>query len=162
MFFTCITWACESWELRIADKNTLNTWWNRQLRRCLGVTKEDHILTDTIYKKLGTMALSEMVRLRKLRYLGHVVRYPHARWVRKSLTFAYDSAQSAGRKLTWVKDINQILHDIPIKLSDCLDKDLWNKVSSGRKIVVVNPLSRTRRRVTFDDVLIDSGGSSRP
>mmetsp|Transcript_17274 Transcript_17274/g.42920 ORF Transcript_17274/g.42920 Transcript_17274/m.42920 type:complete len:160 (+) Transcript_17274:1453-1932(+) len=38
-------WGCETWSLVGSERASLDTWRNKKLRHCLGVTKLDHIRT---------------------------------------------------------------------------------------------------------------------
>ena len=84
-FLSVVAWASESWEIRQADERALGTWWNKKLRQCLGKSKKEHIRTEVLLGKFGELPLVEYIRKWRLRYYGHVVRYPLERWVRLML-----------------------------------------------------------------------------
>eukprot|EP00392_Amoebophrya_sp_AT5.2_P019064 g19775.t1 len=73
-------WGCEAWSLVGSERASLDTWWNKKLRHCLGVTKLDHVRTEEIHQRTGQNSLSRLVEERRLRYYGHVVRMKKRRW----------------------------------------------------------------------------------
>jgi len=63
-----------------------------------------------ILKKTGQVPLSRLVEERRLRYYGHVVRYPQDRWVRKVLGSESGSAvRGRGALKTWRSQVESDL-----------------------------------------------------
>lgn len=104
----------------------LDAWWMKIMRRISGVTKLDHIRSSTILKRLGgARKLSNLIRERRLRYLGHVIRYPAERWVQKSLTARIgDKTKPATRD--WMKIAAKDFRFHKLKWEHVQDSRLYN------------------------------------
>ena len=103
-FFACVypvaTWGAETWPDTAEVQDTLDIWFRNKLRRMLGVARLDHITNEDLYNRTISTPLPELVRERRLRYLGHIVRYPSQRWVRivleaKTGSYSGDSAKKS-------------------------------------------------------------------
>ena len=81
----------------------------RKLRACPGVVKEDHIPNTEILSKLGESLLSEKIKKRRWGYLGHIIRYPESRWVRKMQGIQGQGKTKAGEgaRATWAKEMEK-------------------------------------------------------
>ena len=120
--YPTVSYGCETWTLRESDKDRLNTWWMKLMRRIRGVTKCHRLRSAKILKDLNAKKLSDMVRERRMRYLGHVYRYPEQRWAKIALS-ATRPGQKKGRKDNWTKQMIQELQSLNIKITDAEDKD---------------------------------------
>ena len=104
-FLPVVTYCSETWTLTAQAKNELDTFWNKQHRKCYGVTKRDRIEMDTIRKELNVTKLSDYIEERRWNYYGHVSRYPDSRPANFILRAGLDN-QRAGRFATWKKQID--------------------------------------------------------
>jgi len=104
-FLPVVTYCSETWTLTAQAKNELDTFWNKQHRKCYGVTKRDRIEMDIIRKELNVTKLSDYVEERRWNYYGHVSRYPDSRPANFILRAGLDD-QRAGRFATWKKQID--------------------------------------------------------
>mmetsp|Transcript_24955 Transcript_24955/g.62763 ORF Transcript_24955/g.62763 Transcript_24955/m.62763 type:complete len:1031 (+) Transcript_24955:305-3397(+) len=122
-------WGCESWSLVASERATLDTWWNKKLRHCLGVTKWDHIRTEEILQRTGQIPLPRLVEERRLRYYGHVVRYPQDRWVRKILGISGNgAARGRGALKTWRTQVEHDLQRRGGERKDAEERGKWREV----------------------------------
>ena len=121
------TWACETWVQTQTTERALNTWYNKKLRRCLGVTKKNHIPTEEIYARTGGKELALTTRQRRLRYYGHAMRYPDSRWVKRVLG-AEQQGKIPPNKRTWRRDIAKDLRKTGATPADCQDREKWKRV----------------------------------
>ena len=129
--YPTLTWASETWILATVARKKLQTWWNKRARICLGVTKKAHIPMDTIFERTGLEEIYEMLCRRRLKYLGHIVRYPVDRWVRKTVAAARpEKARNRGRpKSTWLNETVRTLRARNGALIDCYDKARWRDIT---------------------------------
>ena len=74
-----LLYSSEAWTTYARQENRLNTFHLRCLRRILGVTWEDKITNIRILEQAKSVSIHSMLRLRRLRWLGHVSRMPHGR-----------------------------------------------------------------------------------
>ena len=73
------------------------------------------------------------VRQLRLRYIGHVARYPESRWVGKVICSKPVGCTKSTRRVTWQKDIADELAYRNLSFADCLDKDGWRKTCDDCK-----------------------------
>ena len=99
--------------------------------RIRGVTKCHRLRSAKILKDLKARKLSDMVRERRMRYLGHVYRYPEERWAKIALSATRPGQQKKGRKDNWRKQMIQELRSLNIKITDAEDKELWKEIMYG-------------------------------
>ena len=131
-----VTWGAETWTLNQQQEQELDTFWNKKLRHCLGVTKFDHMETEEIHAKLNEQPLSKRVGLLRLRYFGHVVRYPRARWVRTLLNAASTTTNTRGKgrpRARWINKISNEIEARSARVDDCLDRDKWQNIINNRE-----------------------------
>jgi len=113
----------------------------KKLRHCLGVTKFDHIPTAEILQKTGQRPLSRIVEERRLRYYGHVVRYPPERWVRKVLgSESGPAVRGRGAIKAWRSQVENDLQRRGGERSDAADRGRW------RELVKIEPVENSRVR----------------
>ena len=126
--YPSVSHGCETWAVQPSSEEyrKLDAWWMKIMRRISGVTKLDHIRSSTILKRLGgARKLSNLIRERRLRYMGHVIRYPADRWVRKCLTARIGAnVKPATRDWTKIAAKDFRLHDL--KWEHLLESKLCN------------------------------------
>ncbi len=141
-------WGCEAWQLSAADKGKLDAWYNKKARRILGVTLFDHIPTEEILKRTKLRKISDIVVERRLRYLGHIERYPENRWVKKTLTLVPEKKQGPGRpKETWRREMEAEMKARGLKLEDAHDREKWKEET--KKI-----LPKTKKKENHGDRIL--------
>ena len=82
---TCITvllYGCESWVISKDMENKTNSFGTYCDRIMLNIRRIDRVPNATIYSLTESAPLIERVRLRQLRFLGHVLRLPENEPVR--------------------------------------------------------------------------------
>ena len=82
---TCITvllYGCESWFISKDMENKINSFGTYCYRIMLNIRRIDRVPNATIYSFTESAPLIERVRLRQLRFLGHVLRLPENEPVR--------------------------------------------------------------------------------
>ena len=96
--------------------------------------KTNLFITELHSRTIST-PLSELIRDRRLRYLGHIVRYPAHRWVRVVLNGEIGSYTGNSAKKTWVKTLQADLRDLHAEYNDCLDRQRWREICSGEIVL---------------------------
>ena len=104
-----ITYGCGTWNLDSTECGALDTFWNKQLRACLGITKCDHIPNKEIYRRLNTLQLSVILKRRKAGYTAHVARADKSSWAYKSLTLSLRNSRYKGKTNTWHKSAAKLM-----------------------------------------------------
>ena len=73
-----------------------------------------------------------MVRERRMRYLGHVYRYPEQRFVRIALSATKIGQTKKGKKDNWRKQMINELQSLDINIQDANDKDEWKRIMNEK------------------------------
>ena len=87
-----------------------------------------------ILQIFGTEELSTYLRKRRAGYLGHIVRYPEQRHVRKLIFAKIDGTRKQGRRSSWNKSTQKLLRDTNATLDDCKEAALWKRVVEGERL----------------------------
>ena len=126
--FPTATYGCETWALKTADEKFARIWWMKILRRMTG-TRWFHKRNDLkVLAMVNSKHLTTMIASRRLRYAGHLWRYPSERFARQSI-FAEWGLTGSGRldkKLPrWGLQVSEHLrrHDIQLDL----DKEVYQE-----------------------------------
>ena len=116
--YSIILYGCESWTLKAPDRNTLDVWWRKQLRKLHNITLFDHVTNSKLYKAFETKPLTDLIEERRWRYFAHLYRYNEERWAKFILTAKLSGGKSfkqVGNRLTWQKSVKDIGHLIITK-----------------------------------------------
>ena len=74
-----LLYGCESWAIYATQEKRLNAFHMRCLRRILGINWNDRVTNNEVLKSTGIDSLFSILKLRRLRWLGHVHRMPDGR-----------------------------------------------------------------------------------
>jgi hypothetical protein len=69
-----LLYGSESWTLYSHQERRLNAFHMRNLRRLLGITKQDRVRNTSVSAQAGMPSLFAILSQRRLRWLGHVCR----------------------------------------------------------------------------------------
>lgn len=101
-----LLYGCETWPLRVADMRQLCVFEHRCLRNIARVRWQRHVTNQAVREKVlgANCSLSEVILLRQLRWLGHVLRMPDVRLPHRTL-FATAGVNwkkdRGGQEITW-------------------------------------------------------------
>lgn len=129
-------YGCECWTLKINDKNKLNVWWRKQLRKLQNITLFDHITIGKLYEELETKPLTQLIEERKWRYVGHLYRYGEERWAKFCLTAKVAGGKDfarVGNRISWLKTIKEIGDEIKVNIDADFDFSLASSKDSNDK-----------------------------
>jgi hypothetical protein len=120
--YPAVSYSAESWNLKADQIRRLDAWWMQKIRICCGVTKFDHYRNEQLLMLAKAEKLSELIRRRRRRYLGHIIRYPEERWVRKMLTasVAHGPPPRGNTKTTWAEFVRNEMHQLGASYRDAL------------------------------------------
>jgi hypothetical protein len=129
-----VSYGCEAWAPGHKGFKLMDVFWMKCLRRCRSISLYDHVTNDDSLKFFKTCPLSVIVSQRRLKYLGHILRYPADRWVRKSIISTRPGKSTDGRKLCWKNDVLRTLHTKQVGLADCLFRERWVNITWSRPV----------------------------
>ena len=102
--------------------------------------------------------LSDIATERRLRYLGHIERYPEDRWVKKTLTLVQEKKRGPGRpKNTWKREVEADMRERGLELADAHDKEKW-KTAIGKAPVKTPTQNKRPPTQNQLDISAQSGG----
>ena len=140
------TYGCETWTLRQAERDTLRVWWMKILRRIYGTWLTEKVRSAHILEALKTSHITDMVDLRRRRYVGHISRYPKERIVKQTLGATWPSQGNKKRKgktVTWMSMVKQDLryndldvHDTKVEWRNKILDLYWKDKQKGTNTVV--------------------------
>ena len=101
----------------------------------IGTTLFDHMTNEDLHGYTRSIPLTDMIRERRLRYLGQIARYPPERWVRLMLNAEFADYTRGSQKKTWLKTIDGDLESLRASWEDCLDRERWKQICKGEIIL---------------------------
>jgi len=76
--------SAESWPLSVTQMKKLEAAHHKFQRRLLGIRWRDKVRNEDIRKKTGSRKLEDIIKERRLRWLGHVLRMDNFRTARQA------------------------------------------------------------------------------
>ena len=74
-----LLYGSESWTLRARQERRLNAFHMRSLRRILNIIWQDKVPDNTVLERAGCTSMFTLLKQRRMRWLGHVVRMDDGR-----------------------------------------------------------------------------------
>ena len=103
-----LLYGCESWRMAKGDEVKLDTFRNKWLRRLLKIYWPMRVSNEEVRKRANNDIISELVRKRRLTWIGHVLRMDNSCLPRVSLTWAPEGKRKRGRpKETWRRTVEK-------------------------------------------------------
>ena len=97
-----LLYGCETWKMNEADEHKLDVFVNSCLRKILKIFWPNRISNQRLHEITGISKVSMEIRLRKWRYIGHILRKDHNCHERIALRWTPDGKRRRGRpKETW-------------------------------------------------------------
>ena len=131
--YPVISYACETWALRVTTKKILDVIWMKWMRRCAGVSIADKIRNVDILEDLNQIPLSKRIEERQLKYAGHVFRMEENRSARLVLTASLPEQNQfihRGRDMSWRR---QVLEQLAGKEEQEVKKLFEKKTNQKKK-----------------------------
>jgi hypothetical protein len=128
-----VLYGCETWSLTLREECRLRVFWNRVLRRIVGL-KRDEVTGE--WRKLHNEELNNLysspnivwvIKSRRMRWAGHVARMGKGRVVYRVLVRKPVRRRSLGRpRRRWENNIRMDLREVGY---GCVD---WMELAQGR------------------------------
>ena len=94
--------GCESWRMTKGDEAKLDTFQHKCLRRLLKIYWPMRVSNEEVRRRANTQTISELVRKRRWKWIGHMLRMDNSYLSRVALTLALEGKRERGRpKETW-------------------------------------------------------------
>jgi len=109
-----VTYGAETWTLTNKIEKMIMTWERKIVRKIYGPTKENgqwRIKTNLeLMNKYKSQDIVMVIKIRRLEWLGHVIRMNETRSVKKIFEGKLEGRRSKGRpRLRWINDVEDEL-----------------------------------------------------
>ena len=133
MYDSCIRsvllYVSETWPLTQSLESTIRSCDRRMIRHMAGVTLRDRVESNELLLRCGLTDVLEVIRVRRLRWYGHVVRRGSTEALGRVFNMEVDGRRPPGRpKKTWLNCIEQDLHKLNATKDDALDRQNWEQI----------------------------------
>jgi len=135
-----VIYGAETWTLTSKTEKRLMTWERKILREIYGPTKEDgqwRIRTNLeIMTKYRSQNIVNIIKVRRLEWLGHVVRMDETRAVKKLFEEKIEGRRGRGRRrLRWIDDVEEDIRKLGVKRwrRKALDREEWASIIKEAK-----------------------------
>jgi hypothetical protein len=124
----------------------LMTWERKIMRKIYEPTKENGKCRIKIIKKLNTKYKApntvNVIKIRRLEWLGHVVRMNETRSVKKIFEGKLEERRSRGRtRLRWINDVEDNLRKLGVKRwrMKVMEREKWASIIKEAKAKLKGP-----------------------
>ena len=69
-----LLYGCETWKMNQGDDKNVDVFQNKCLRRIYRIKWEDHVSTEELLKRADVRPLSEEIKRRRWKMIGHILR----------------------------------------------------------------------------------------
>ena len=135
-----------AWTLKSKMEKMLMTWERKIMRKIYGPTKENlqwRIKTNEELKtKYKAPDIVNVIKIRRLEWLGHVVRMNETRSVKKISEGKLEGRRSRGRpRLRWINDVEDDLRKLGVKRwrRKALEREEWASIIKEAKAKLKGP-----------------------
>ena len=97
-----LMYGCETWKMNKSDENKINVFQSRCLRRIFKIRWQERITNKEVLMMAEMENLSEDVRRRRWKFIGHIMRKEPNNDCRTALTWTPEGRRKRGRpRTTW-------------------------------------------------------------
>ena len=108
LVISVLTYGSKTWKTTEGDKKKLDSFQNRCLRQLLRVRWPDKISNEELHRRTRTTKVSEAIKERKWKWIGHMIRMDDSRICTTALTWQAEGKRRVGRpKITWRRTTEQ-------------------------------------------------------
>ena len=103
-----LMYGCETWKMNESDAKKIDVFQNRCLRRVMKIKWQDKISNIELLERANVEKLSEEVRRRRWRFIGHILRQQPDNDCVTALTWTPEGGRKRGRpKTTWRRTVEK-------------------------------------------------------
>ena len=133
-------WKCnaiygaEMWKVTTTDLNKLDMFHRTCLRRVLRRFWPNHLSDEELYEATGSTPVSALIRVRRWRWKGHVLRTSPGNISRTALTWEPEGKRRRGRpRKTWRRTVEKERNQLGWRGYRIGGRPGWMAQSSGRR-----------------------------
>ena len=103
-----LLYGAEMWRVTAADLNKVDVFHRTCLRRVLRRFWPNHLSNEELYEATGSTPVSALIRVRRQRWIGHILRTSPSNISRTALTWAPEGKRRRGRpRETWRRTVEK-------------------------------------------------------
>ena len=107
-----LLYGAESWKMTKTISHKLEVFQNKCLRRILRIYWPQTISNHELRRRTGTEPITQQVRRKRWKWIGHVLRMPSAALPRVALRWTPDGGRKRGRpKETWRRTVEKEMNE---------------------------------------------------
>ena len=123
-----LIYGSEAWALRRKEEAKLERTEMRMLRWIMGVSLLERLENDDIRRMAGIVKITEVIRVGRLRWFGHVLRMDGEEGVRKAWEEPVRGRRSRGRqKIRWRDKMKDDMERRGLVEEDAFDRRYWRR-----------------------------------
>ena len=123
-----LMYGSETWALRRKEESKLERTEMRMLRWILGVSLLERLQNDEIRRIAGVAKVTELIRVSRLRWYGHVLRMDDEENVKKAMIEPVRGRRSRGRqRIRWKDKVKDDMLKRGLVEEDAFDRKLWRR-----------------------------------
>ena len=134
-----LLYGAETWRTNVADMNKLDAFHRKCMRKILKVFWPNQITNEELYHQTNTQPLSVTIKIRRWRWIGHVLRRDGNNIARTALNWAPEGKSRRGRpRVTWRRSVERQREEMGWKswagaAAAARDREGWRAVLNGLK-----------------------------
>ena len=134
-----LLYGAETWRTNVADMNKLDAFHRKCMRKILKVFWPNQITNEELYHQTNTQPLSVTIKIRRWRWIGHVLRRDGNNIARTALNWAPEGKRRRGRpRVTWRRSVERQREEMGWKswagaAAAARDREGWRAVLNGLK-----------------------------
>ena len=141
-----MTYGADTWTVTSKREKMLMTGKRKILSKIYGPTKENgwwRIKTnEELMTKYKTPDIVSIIKIRRLEWLGHVIRMNETRSVKKIFEGKLEGRRGRGRpRLGWINDVEYDLRKLSVKRwrTKALEREEWTSIIKAAKAKLKGP-----------------------
>ena len=127
---TTLLYGAEAWNTTVQEEKRLSAFYRRCLRRIIGVTWQEKMTNEEVYRRTGQPPFICLLRRKRLTWLGHMVRMPPNRLPRRLLFWEPPGKRRPGRqRMRWRDAVTRDLKETTVTFDEAIriaqDRVAW-------------------------------------
>ena len=115
--------------MTVEDQRRLYNTDNAMVRWMCGKKISDRVRLSSMHQEIGISSLETCLRIRRLRWFGHIERQPADAWPNAVRHLVVPGTAPRGRpKKRWKDCVNDDLRALKLKKEDAMERDKWRSL----------------------------------
>src|SRR5678815_1059782 len=125
-----LLYGAETWPMTVANRKKLEAAHHRWQRRILHISWKDKLTNKTIRERTGQDKLENIIRKKRLNWMGHVARMDNDRRASQVIRWTPEGKRGRGRpRKNWMGTVQEDLRCLEMTVEDAVevakDREEW-------------------------------------